>query len=186
MPFVLVHPLAQSRAVALEHGRLPYSLLRQAIPASLDRLDLRLERLELCQVLALNLAKLSLDDVELFLVFEISFAKPRSELFCFLGVKRLVVLAVLLLGSHALFKLDFQSGPLDSCDLDCVLKSLRVFDSSVAILEVLCGQLVPQFFLFGKTLFKLSDLLFEVAVFHIKFLLTHDPILLVALNSIVE
>jgi hypothetical protein len=66
------------------------------------------------------------------------------------------------------------------------LKPLRVFDSSVAVLEVLCGQLVPQLLLFGKTLLKLNDLLIEVAVFHIEFLLAHDPVFLVTLNSIVE
>ena len=66
------------------------------------------------------------------------------------------------------------------------MKPLRVFDSCVAVLEVLCGQLVPQLLLFGKTLLKLSDLLIEVAVFHIEFLLANDPVLLVALDSIIK
>ena len=53
-------------------------------------------------------------------------------------------------------------------------------------LEVLLREGVVCFFALGKPLLQNNNLLLEISVFQVKFLLSHAPVLLVAADSLLE
>lgn len=184
--FIISDTLAQRSDVVGECSRFCCALILDLLSALSIRLELRLERLKLGEVLILNLGVLHFDDIELLFVLFARVSEAICELIRLLRVEVLLIVAVGFLCLTDLINLLLKCFILNLRQSNLIIQFCLCTNDGMLVIEVIGRDHVVHLFAIGKTLFKLSDCGLEVLRFEVKLLCANGAILLVARDSIIE